>query len=207
MLLRNFKSHSFALLLCGLTLACNPSSDSNEAANGSETPSSNTGLVPSDRTPGEADRRATEETEALRKQLTAEKNNTTSPYRYVITTDDYSIFASLLQASTLSKHIHSAGTTLLAPRNRAFDGNTEYTNWLKEKNVAKIDAFIAPYILKSRISYKELKEQTTLPNYLGEDLKVSVEGGVTVGGASVSTEEVFTKNGILIGMNELMTQR
>jgi len=204
MLRQNFKSQTFALILCGLVLACNPSGENNGAANGTDSTS-----TAASQNSGNANlnyHSGSEETEALRRELTAEVNNTTSPYRYVITSEDYSIFGSLVKASTLSKHIHSAGMTLLAPKNRAFEGNNDYRVWLQNGDVAKIDAFVAPYILKGRVSYKELKEEAGLTNHLGNVLEIDVQGGITVGGASVSTEEVFTKNGIVIGMNELMTK-
>lgn len=204
MLRQNFKSQTFAFILCGLVLACNTSGESTDAASGID--STAAAGNPSESNAPLNFRSGTEETEALRKELTAEVNNTTSPYRYIISAEDYSIFGSLVKASNLSKHIHGAGMTLLAPKNRAFDGNTDYKTWLQNGDVAKIDAFVAPYILKGRVSYKELKEEANLTNHLGNVLEIGVQGGITVGGASVSTEEVFTKNGIVIGMNELMTK-
>lgn len=204
MLRQNFKSQTFAIILCGLVLACNPSGDNADAASGTDS-TATAGNAANSKVPLNY-HSGSEETEALRRELTAEVNNTTSPYRYVITSEDYSIFGSLVKASTLSKHIHGAGMTLLAPKNRAFEGNNDYRTWLQNGDVAKIDAFVAPYILKGRVSYKELKEEANLTNHLGNVLEIDVQGGVTVGGASVSTEEVFTKNGIVIGMNELMTK-
>lgn len=204
MLRRNFKSQTFAVVLCGLVLACNPSGENTDAASGTD--STATSGNPTNSNVPLNYKSGSEETDALRRELTAEVNNTTSPYRYIISAEDYSIFGSLVKASTLSKHIHGAGTTLLAPKNRAFEGNNDYRVWLQNGDVAKIDAFVAPYILKGRVSYKELKEEANLTNYLGNVLNVDVQGGITIGGASVSTEEVFTKNGIVIGMNELMTK-
>jgi uncharacterized surface protein with fasciclin (FAS1) repeats len=206
MLRQNFKSQTFALILCGLVLACNPSGEHTDAPSGTDSTSTPASGNASNSSADLDYHRGSEESEALRKELTAEVNNTTSPYRYIITAEDYSIFASLVKASTLSKHIHGAGMTLLAPKNRAFEGTYEYKTWLQNGDVAKIDAFVAPYILKGRVSYKELKEEANLTNYLGNTLSIDVQGGVTVGGASVSTEEVFTKNGIVIGMNELMSK-
>lgn len=204
MLRRNFKSQTFAVVLCGLVLACNPSGENTDAASGTD--STATSGNPTNSNVPLNYKSGSEETDALRRELTAEVNNTTSPYRYIISAEDYSIFGNLVKASTLSKHIHGAGTTLLAPKNRAFEGNNDYRVWLQNGDVAKIDAFVAPYILKGRVSYKELKEEANLTNYLGNVLNVDVQGGITIGGASVSTEEVFTKNGIVIGMNELMTK-
>jgi uncharacterized surface protein with fasciclin (FAS1) repeats len=207
MLRQNFKSQTFAVILCGLVLACNPSAENNNTASGVDSASTASSGAAGNQSSNINSDRASAESEALRRELTAEVNNTTSPYRYIISAEDYSIFGSLVKASTLSKHIHGAGTTLLAPKNRAFEGNNDYRVWLQNGDVAKIDAFVAAYILKGRVSYKELKEEANLTNYLGNVLSVDVQGGITIGGASVSTEEVFTKNGIVIGMNELMTKR
>ena len=46
--------------------------------------------------------------DAAMAQVTEE--NLLSPYRYVISTSRYSIFATLLKASTLSKSVHSQGS-------------------------------------------------------------------------------------------------
>lgn len=203
---QNFKSQTFALILCGLVLACNPSGENGSATSGADSAATAASGAAGNANANIDYHRGSDESEALRRELTAEVNNTTSPYRYIISAEDYSIFASLVQASSLSKHIHGAGMTLLAPKNRAFEGTNDYKALLQNGDVAKIDAFVAPYILKGQIGYKELKEEANLTNHLGNVLNIDVQGGITVAGASVSTEEVFTKNGIVIGLNGLMTK-
>ncbi len=146
---------------------------------------------------------AREKFEKQKEQITAEQNNITSNYKYITTTEEYSIFASLVKKSTVGKYMHSAEVAVLAPKNRAFDDYPNYLNLTKPGNEAALDKFVSSYILSENVSYKVIKEAKTVDTYSGESQKVNDRGGITVGGASISTDEAFTQNGTVLGMNEL----
>ena len=148
-------------------------------------------------------RQAREKFEEQKQTLLKEKNNTTSPYKYIITNDSYSIFASMVKKSTVSKHIHGGMVTLLAPKNRAFDDYPNYANLLKDGNESQLDEFINHYILDKMYTYKAIKAESTVETHAGIPQKINDRGGITVGGASISQDEVFTSQGNVIGMNEL----
>lgn len=148
-------------------------------------------------------RQAREKFEEQKQTLLKEKNNTTSPYKYIITNDGYSIFASMVKKSSVSKHIHGGMVTLLAPKNRAFDDYPNYANLLKEGNESQLDEFINHYVLDKMYTYKAIKTESSIETHAGVPQKVNDRGGITVGGASISQDEVFTSQGNVIGMNEL----
>jgi uncharacterized surface protein with fasciclin (FAS1) repeats len=152
--------------------------------------------------PDENDEMARVEKERVKRELTATVNNVTSPYRYVISSDQFTVFAELVKASTLSKHIHSGNVTLLAPKNEAFDGY-DYEALLKPENSRKLDDFVASYILDKAYDYKALKEEKMIKNHLGNFLRVNTEGSVTIEGAGVTAAEIPTNSGVIIAMLEL----
>ena len=54
----------------------------------------------------------------LRDMSKVAKENTLSPYRYVTSTERYSIFGSLVKASSLSRSIHSQVSPCCAPKTK-----------------------------------------------------------------------------------------
>lgn len=154
--------------------------------------------------PNEVDQKMVQKHEENKREITATEENITSPYRYLITTEDFSHFGDLLKESSISKHIHSAGVTVLAPRNSAMEAHdSAWKLLLKNGDTEAIDAFIAQYVVDERVPYKDIKERNYVTNHAGEPLKIITEGGITIAGASISTEEIETRNGIVLVMNEL----
>ena len=117
--MRKFITFTFGLLLITFT-SCN-------SDNKSETPVKEN--------EAQLGRELTKETRAMEREnrnlkknesRNKSKNNLISPYRYLISSEDYPIFTELVKNSNLSKHIHSAGVTVLAPKDEAFNAHPNY---------------------------------------------------------------------------------
>lgn len=148
--------------------------------------------------------------EAIREEMNRKKeevsqtvNNITSPYRYIISSEKFSIFGALVKASSLSKHVHGGHVTLLAPSNDAFENFPAYTKLMDPSNLEKLDLFVSNYVLDKSYSYKTLKTETAVTNHAGRQLRVSTDGGVTIDKASIGSEEIYTNDGLILTMNEL----
>ena len=85
--------------------------------------------------------------EARERGVTDKSQNKTSAYRYLISSDEYPIFAKLVKKSSLSKHIHSGDVTLLAPIDRAFEAYPDYKTLLKPGNESELDEFVSYHML------------------------------------------------------------
>ncbi|WP_306639779.1 fasciclin domain-containing protein [Sanyastnella coralliicola] len=156
-----------------------------------------------DRRPGDYDANAKAKMDQQKEEVTATEENITSPYRYLTTTEKFSHFGELLKASTLSKHVHGMGVTVLAPRNDVMENYPAWRDLLKEGNVEAIDAFVSAYIIDEIFGYKEMTSRENLINHTGEPLKITDRGGYEIAGASISTEEISTRNGKILVMNDL----
>ncbi|MBI1268070.1 MAG: hypothetical protein GC193_11635 [Cryomorphaceae bacterium] len=153
--------------------------------------------------PDAADEAATAEMNRKKEEVTQSVDNITSPYRYITSSEKYSIFGALVKASGVSKHIHSGHVTLLAPSNEAFESFPAYTKLMDPSNIEKLDLFVSNYVLDKSYSYKTLKNESVVSNHAGRQLRVNTDGGVTVDKASIGSEEIYTNDGLILTMNEL----
>lgn len=145
-----------------------------------------------------------EKLEKKMKEVVAEKDNITSPYRYLISSEIYSSFGQLVKASTLTKHMHSAGVTVLAPTNNAMSSFDKWKKWLADGDTDRIDDFVAYHIINSKYSRKEMEIQTSVLNHAGKVLAVEGgEGACRVEGSPVNEEYVETRNGIVLQLDQL----
>ena len=145
-----------------------------------------------------------EKVEQKMKEVVAEKDNITSPYRYLITSDNYSSFGDLVKASTLTKHIHGAGVTVLAPTNNAMSSYDKWRKWIDQGDTDKIDDFVAYHILDEKFSRKEIEVETSVLNHAGKVLSVEGgEGACRVEGSPVNEEYVETRNGVVLQLDQL----
>ena len=140
--------------------------------------------------------------DAAMAQVTEE--NLLSPYRYVISTSRYSIFATLLKASTLSKSVHSQGVTLLAPTDEAFDDVPNWKMLLKKGGQAEIDEFIAHHVIPGSMTYDQFKSESGHVCLSGESMTIDTRGGITFNGAHVRSGHIMTQNGSVIGMDDIV---
>ena len=141
---------------------------------------------------------------ATQEALSVKEKNMTSPYKYLTTSDDYPIFTSLMSRSGLSKHIHSAGITLLAPVDRAFDDYPYFKELLLPKNKEKLDNFIAYHIVNISVDYNQFTDDDSWTVYAGPTLSLTKQGGIQFNGANVRSGSVDTENGFIIGMDDLV---
>jgi len=141
---------------------------------------------------------------ATQEALSVKEKNMTSPYKYLTTTDEYPIFTSLMSRSILSKHIHSAGVTVLAPVDKAFDDHPYYKELLLPINKEELDNFIAYHIIDTPLEYKEFSVGDSWTVHAGHSLSLSKKGGVNFNGAHVRSGSVNTDHGMIIGMDDLV---
>ena len=142
--------------------------------------------------------------EATKRALSVQEKNMTSPYKYLTTTDEYPIFTSLMSRSNLSKHIHSAGVTVLAPVDKAFDDYPYYKELLLPINKEELDNFIAYHIIDTPLEYKEFSVGDSWRVHAGLLLSLTKKGGINFNGAHVRSGSVDTDHGMIIGMDDLV---
>ena len=166
---------------------------------GDEIPAPSTKMSPSGRN---GMKQKNEENRVKKEAYSAENENLLSPYRYVISVEEFSIFARLVQASSHSKHIHSAGVTLLSPTDRAF--NEEFPDWkmlLRSGDQDALDDFVGHHVLEGVMTYDDFKLMDSHPTMLGDDVMVNTLGGVFANDAHVRSGFVETNNGNLIALD------
>ena len=142
--------------------------------------------------------------DATNAALAVKEKNMTSPYKYLTTTDEYPIFTSLMSRSILSKHIHSAGVTVLAPVDKAFDDYPYYKELLLPINKEELDNFIAYHIIDTPLEYKEFSVGDSWRVHAGLLLSLTKKGGINFNGAHVRSGSVDTDHGMIIGMDDLV---
>ena len=132
------------------------------------------------------------------------EENTLSPYRYVTSTERYTIFGSLVKASSLSRSIHSQGVTLLCPKNQAFEADSNWKTLLKEENREALDAWVSRHVIPIVMRYEDFKTQEEHLDLNGNPIKVETRGGIKANGARVRSGHVTTENGTVIGLDDLL---
>ena len=142
--------------------------------------------------------------EARERGVTDKSQNKTSAYRYLISSDEYPIFAKLVKKSSLSKHIHSGDVTLLAPIDRAFEAYPEYKTLLKPGNESALDEFVSYHIVDEPLEYKAFSDGTDWTVHSGTNLQLTKEGGIYFGDAHVRSGSIETDKGTIIGMDDII---
>ena len=142
--------------------------------------------------------------EARERGVADKSQNKTSAYRYLISCDEYPIFAKLVKKSSLSKHIHSGDVTLLAPIDRAFEAYPEYKTLLKPGNESALDEFVSYHIVDEPLEYKAFSDGTDWTVHSGTNLQLTKEGGIYFGDAHVRSGSIETDKGTLIGMDDII---
>jgi uncharacterized surface protein with fasciclin (FAS1) repeats len=141
---------------------------------------------------------------AAQEASAVQQKNMTSPYKYLTTSDEYPIFTSLMSRSILSKHIHSAGVTVLAPVDKAFDDYPDYKELLLPLNKEELDNFIAYHIIDTPLEYKEFSVGDSWRVHAGFILGLTKKGGINFNGAHVRSGSIDTDRGMIIGMDDLV---
>ena len=137
--------------------------------------------------------RKKQEAMRLRDMSKVAKENTLSPYRYVTSTERYSIFGSLVKASSLSRSIHSQGVTLLCPKNEAFESDLNWESLLLEANGDALDAWVSRHVIPVAMRYERFKTQKEHLDLNNNPIKMETRGGIKANGARVRSGDVVTK--------------
>lgn len=148
--------------------------------------------------------RKKQEAMRLRDMSKVAKENTLSPYRYVTSTERYSIFGSLVKASSLSRSIHSQGVTLLCPKNEAFESDLNWESLLLEANGDALDAWVSRHVIPVAMRYERFKTQKEHLDLNNNPIKMETRGGIKANGARVRSGDVVTENGTVIGLDDLL---
>ena len=190
--------HIFSTVFLSLTLAgC--TSDSNHAKSSSLNPTSQ--LSPAAR---QRMNQRKEDALVRKHMVQVEQENKTSPYRYVISTERHSIFGQLVKQSTLAKHIHGQGITLLAPTNKAMEAMGNWQQLIRMEFRDNLDEFIRHHILPQELTYERFKTQDSHECLAGKTLSVNVRGGISINGARVRSGDIPTENGTVIALDDVV---
>ena len=130
--------------------------------------------------------------------------NKISPYRYVISTERFSIFGQLVQASSHSRTIHNGDVTLLCPTDDAFDNFDNWKMMRRRGNQQDIDDFVANHVIPITMTYDDFKSKDQHVTLAGTAIEVSTRGGISANGAHVRSGHVTTENGSVIGLDDVV---
>ena len=190
----------WTLAFAGLTVvgmqSCSSSSAPEASKEVEQTPASK--ISPAGRQ--SMDRR-TDEVMRFQEMNKVEVENKISPYRYVISTERYSIFGQLVKASSHSRTIHGSGVTLLCPTNEAFNSFDNWKMMLRRGSQQELDDFVANHVLPITLTYEDLKKKDTHTNLAGETIEMNLRGGVSANGAHVRSGYIPTDRGNVIGLD------
>ena len=148
--------------------------------------------------------RRTEEAQRLQEMNKVTVENKLSPYRYVISTERFSIFGMLVKASSHSRVIHGSGVTLLCPTDEAFESFDNWKMMLRQGNQDDLDDFVAHHVLTTVMTYDDFKLKESHETLAGENLEVSTEGGIYANGAHVRSGYVPTEKGNVMGLDDVV---
>jgi len=134
-----------------------------------------------------------------------EEFNTTSTYRYLTSTPEFSIIGELVHASDHARKLHSEQITFLAPNNDAFSSvsDSKIKKLLKPENKEILNSFVANHILQGLYySEKVDKVEDEILNLNGDVMDFDGSGELMVNGIGVVRHDFKTKMGIIIPMKE-----
>lgn len=156
--------------------------------------------------PAARERMEQREEDALKKQSMSrdQVENQISPYRYVVSTELHSIFGQLVKQSTLAKHIHGQGVTLLAPTDKAMEAMGDWKLLTRQRYRAELDQFVGHHVLPVSLSYEKFKTKDSHECLAGQILPVSVRGGITINDARVRSGNVITSNGTVLALDDVV---
>ena len=193
-----FHIFSTASVMLALTLAgCTAAGTQNQEAHPDPT---------AKMSPAARERMEQREEDALKKQSMSQDavENKMSPYRYVVSTELHSIFGQLVKQSTLAKHIHGQGVTLLAPTNKAMEAMGDWKLLTRQAYRAELDEFVGHHVLPVNLSYEKFKAKDSHKCLAGQILPVNVRGGITINDARVRSGDVITSNGTVLALDDVV---
>ena len=105
-----------------------------------------------------------------------------------------------VQAAGLVETLKGEGPfTVFAPTDAAFealpDGTVE--NLLKPENKDQLVAVLTYHVVPGKVMSSDLSEGMTAKTVQGGDVTITLEGGPKINGATISTPDVETSNGVI----------
>ena len=124
--------------------------------------------------------------------------STVSPWRYIFTSPDAIYFKKMVTTSSHSKTVHSAGHTLLVPRDQTFLDNKTWKGIMEPENLDALDRFVAAHIIKGIQSPKGIEGVYEDLNGNTITIESNEDGEQVCGGARLLGQVVETDNGLVI---------
>jgi uncharacterized surface protein with fasciclin (FAS1) repeats len=89
--------------------------------------------------------------------------------------------------------------TVFAPTDEAFAALPAGTveDLLKPENIDQLTAILTYHVVPGKVMSTDLSNNMMAPTVQGGDLTIMTEGGVTVNGATVTTADIETSNGVI----------
>lgn len=112
----------------------------------------------------------------------------------------FETLAAALSAADLVGTLKGDGPfTVFAPTDEAFAALPEGTveTLLKPENRDQLTQILTYHVVPGKVMSSDLSDGMTATTVMGKDLTVSLDGGVKINDASVTTADIETSNGII----------
>ncbi len=113
---------------------------------------------------------------------------------------DFSTLVAAVQAAGLVEILKGEGPfTVFAPTNAAFAALPEGTvdNLLKPENKAALTSVLTFHVVAGKVMSTDLTEGMIAATVEGEEVTITLDGGAKVNGATISTADIETSNGVI----------
>ena len=116
--------------------------------------------------------------------------------------DDFSTLVTAVQEAGLAETLKADGPfTVFAPTNAAFDALPDGTldTLLMDENQDQLTGILKLHVVSGKIKAKDITDGTTeVETLAGETIEVTkTDTGVMVGGANVTSTDIYTSNGVI----------
>jgi uncharacterized surface protein with fasciclin (FAS1) repeats len=144
------------------------------------------------------------EEESTEEEMAAEENMTETEAPDIVAlasdTESLSTLVAAVQAADLVETLQGDGPfTVFAPTNAAFDALPEGTldNLLKPENKDQLTAILTYHVVPAEVRSGDLSDGMTAATVNGAEITVSLDGGVMINDANVTTADVEASNGVV----------
>jgi len=129
------------------------------------------------------------------------KFNDESALKYILGSDDYNMWGVLCRISSKAKEINSSKYTLLCPNNKALlaYGMDVVSLLKKPENIGLLDKLVEKHIINQPLTIGKLEGVGELKT-IGGDILVFDSELLQVNGIALTTDQMITKQGIIIGL-------
>ena len=129
-------------------------------------------------------------------------NNTASIFRFLTSNPEYSVFSTLIKASSISKELHHDSFTILAPLDSGWEPKDKKTalKWAKAGETEKIDEYLRNHLIPIIVSAQKLQRTESLSSVGGMIMEFDQEK-IEVNGVSFSADDYSVGNGNVVTLN------